>query len=212
MNFIRNIIENLKDPKKKSLTLLGIYVIFFVVVFILLNTGRHIESNHEDNYVDKNDEIEEKVNIFSYNYIYRIYDNETMLEINGAYKNGLHNFNYNGLDYSKEYNTVYQNGIESDLDFDVDKYKYDVIELLIENSDSETKYRNSNSIMYSMPIIKYFELLKEESICEELECNDINASITIVKNEYIESVLIDLTNYYKYKYQIEIEYNNINNI
>ena len=36
MEFFKNIRENLKDPKKKSLMLLGFYALFFVFVFLVL--------------------------------------------------------------------------------------------------------------------------------------------------------------------------------
>ena len=34
---MRNIIEALKDPKKRSLAMFGIYFIFFIFVFVVLN-------------------------------------------------------------------------------------------------------------------------------------------------------------------------------
>ena len=37
MKFLKDIRENLKDPKKRSLTLLGFYALFFIFVFIVLN-------------------------------------------------------------------------------------------------------------------------------------------------------------------------------
>ena len=48
MNFINSIRENLKDPKKKSLTQLVLYLIFFIFVFVLLSSGNTTKRNYID--------------------------------------------------------------------------------------------------------------------------------------------------------------------
>lgn len=206
MNFIRNIKEGLKDPKKKSLTLLGIYAVFFIFVFILIKMGD--SSSHTPSIIE-----EEKTNdVLSYEYSYKIYDNENILEILGTYKNKKDIFNYNGLNYTKENDIVYFNNEPIEIDFDIDKYKYNMIELLIDSSDSKTTYKDSNKTVYNITLDKYFSLLEENSDCESIDCTIINIPITIEQDEFINYVLIDLSNFYGYKYNIEIKYSNINNV
>ena len=204
MDFIKKIKENLKDPKKKSLTLLGIYAIFFIFVFIILNR----EDSSTYNY------IEETTNtISSYEYIYILNNNDVINQITGTYKKNEETFNYNGLNYIKKEGIIYLNNTQViDLDFDIDRYKYDNIELLIENSDSKTTYKESSKVVYNINANKYFELLNEVNNCGVIDCTYINVSITIESDEYINHVIIDLSNYYGYKYTVEINYNNINSI
>lgn len=203
MKFFKGIRENLKDPKKKSLTLLGIYAIFFVFVFIVISAGDR----------DKTYNIPEPVTeVSNYEYTYRINNNDVINEVIGTYKDSKDTFNYNGLNYVKENDLVYLNNEVVEIDFDIDDFKYSMIEQLIENSDSITTYKESNKVVYTMGVLKYFDLLKEEVDCENKDCNVINVSITVEKDTYIDKVLIDLSNYYGYKYTIEVVYDNINKI
>lgn len=205
MDVINKIKEWLSNPKKKSLTLLGIYFIFFVVVFILTSGG----NSETPNYVEK----EQNNNIISnYNYIYRINNNEVINEISGTYKDNIDTFNYNGLNYTKNDGFVYLNNNQVQIDFDIDRYKYDKIQTLIDNSDSKTTYQDSKKIVYNMNIVEYFTLLNETNNCTSIDCSYINVSIAVESNDYINNVIIDLSNYYGYKYTIEINYDNINKI
>ena len=154
MNFFRKVRENLKDPKKKSLTLLGIYAIFFIFVFIIIRFGETADYNYD--YEKENGE-ETTNEVLNYNYSYKIENNKEVIEIVGTYKDKIDTFNYNGFNYIKENDIVYLNSEPIEIDFNVDKYKYDKIELLIENSDSETKYKDSNKIVYNINLPKYFE-------------------------------------------------------
>ena len=204
----RDISEYLKNPKKKSLTLLGIYVVFFIIVFILINMGS--SSDNYINYTEENEsdieniESEKNNDILNYKYIYKIYDDENLFEINGKYNNDVNTFTYNGFDYIKDDEIIYLDNVPVEFDFNI--YSYEEIKLLIENSDSETKYKNSDRIIYNININKYFELLNEISNCNYIDCSNIFISITIQENKFINSVIIDLSDYYGYRYIIEIEY------
>lgn len=205
MDFIKKIIENLKDPKKRSLTILGLYAIFFIFVFGVLS-GDDSSSNYSDL-------VEEESNTISnYEYIYTINNNEVINQITGTYNNNEDTFNYNGINYNKKEGIIYLNNSPVTLDFDIDRYKYNNIELLIENSDSTTTYKDSNKIVYNINVNKYFTLLNEVNNCGVIDCTTIEIPITVESDTYINHVIIDLSNYYGYKYTIEINYNNINNI
>ena len=208
MKFFNKIKENFKNPKKKSLTMLGIYAVFFIFVFIFINAGNSSTSNYTE-YIE-----EEKTDkILNYEYVYKINNNEIINEIIGTYKDNEDTFNYNGLNYTKKDGIIYLNNTQIDnLDFDIDRYKYDKIELLIENSDSKTTYKDSNKTVYNINIDKYFKLLNEINNCELIDCTIIEIPITVESDNYINHIIIDLSNYYGYKYNIEINYNNINSI
>ena len=195
MKFIKSLIENLKNPKKKSITLLVIYAIFFTVVFILINVGD--SNNYND--VEKNN--------LDYEYIYKVYNNETIIEISGIYENNVDTFKYYGNNYVKKEGVVYLNGIPTQINFNIDDYKYEKIQLLIQNSESETTYKDSNKILYNINLTNYFELLNQENNCNIIDCNFILIPITVEKDKYINNVVIDLSSYYGYTYKIEITYN-----
>lgn len=201
MEYIKKIKEYLKDPKKKSLTMLGIYAIFFIFVFAITSGGNSAPSYIPEENIDV---------ITNYEYIYKINNNEQIEEIKGTINNNENIFNYNGLNYVKKDGIIYLNNSQVDnFIFDIDRYKYENIELLIENSDSKTTYQDSKKIVYTMSSNEYFELLNDSNLVDP---NEIMISITVESDIYINNVIIDLSNYYGYKYTVEINYSNINGI
>ena len=77
MNFFRSIKESLKDPKKKSITLLVFYLIFFIIVFILFG----ISDSKKNNYVPISKE-ENKIEKEEYFYKYSIITDDSITEYN----------------------------------------------------------------------------------------------------------------------------------
>ncbi len=215
MKFIKKVRENLKDPKKKSLTLLGLYAIFFIFVFVLLQSAQtrnvsnipKIEENNTGNTID------------SYEYIYKITNNTKINEITGTHKDNKDLFIYNELKYYKEDNVIYLYEKENlkeveTLGVDIDKYNYDNVKKIIDASNlvDETIYKDESSKnTYNIDLLDYLNLLNEENSCKN-DCSNIIIPITVNSNNYINSVTIDLSEYYKYKFLIEINYSNINNI
>lgn len=205
MEFIRKVREWLKDPKKKALTQLGLYAVFFIFVFILIGMGGNSSTP---------DYIKEATNkeVTNYEYIYKINNNEVINEIVGTLNNSEDTFNYDGLNYVKKEGVTYLNNTPVTIDFDIDRYKYKNIELLIQNADSKTTYTDSKKIVYNMNVVEYFTLLNEVNNCSVIDCTIISVPITVEKDDYISYVSIDLSNYYGHKYIVEINYNNINKI
>ena len=171
MSFFRWIKNNIKDPKKKSLTLLGIYFVFFAFVIIVLRTGN--TSNYTQNVNNSNETIS------GYDYIIR--NSNNTIEIQGTYKDNQNTFNYNGINYYKENNDLYiiENGEKKkiqELDFNIDIYSYQGIEKLIKSSKfiEKTIYNdNKEKIIYNISAQKYFELLDLENNCNEHNNNNI---------------------------------------
>ena len=205
MDFIKKVREWLKDPKKKALTQLGLYAVFFVFVFILIGIG---DDSSTPNYIPE----ETNKDVTNYEYTYKINSNEVIQEITGTLNNNEDAFNYNGLNYIKKEGVVYLNNTPVTIDFDIDRYKYKNIESLIQNADSKTTYTDSKKVVYNINIVEYFTLLNEINNCSIIDCSYINTSITVEEDNYINNILIDLSNYYGYKYIVEINYNNINKI
>lgn len=205
MKFIKSIRENLKDPKKKSLTLLGIYFIFFIVVFLLLSSAPKTEPNITEPKIDK---------VTSYEYIYNLSDDINTIEIIGTHKDSEDLFTYNGVKYYKKENILYtyqdNKLIEtSNLLVNIDEFGFENIEKIIKSSVvvDETKYSDKSSK------INYNANIDNLNILNIKDTNsDILIPIEVKSNNYIEEVSIDLTNYYKHKYIINIKYDNINKI
>ena len=190
MKFFRSIKENLKDPKKRSITLLVIYAVFFAFVILLIRTGDKAVYNPVNN---ESDDI-----IESYEFRYIINDNINKEEISGI---------WDGSTYSLT------NGEE--INFEIEMFSYWNIEKLIDNSEfvKKTTYKDGKEeTIYNIQVKEYFELLNIDNECLENSCNDITVDISVQSLDYIESVTIDLKNYYSYDYNINITYSNINNI
>lgn len=157
----------LKDPKKKSLTQLGIYVVFFIFVFIIISMG---ESNDSKNIVIESKKEKDVINNYSYKIdILELGVNNTIV---GSYENNLYTFDYNGVIYEYKENSDNLENI-----FEIERYSYFEIEKLIEKSESETTYKDSNKKIYNI----------------NLE-NDINISLTIEKDKYINHAILDYNN------------------
>lgn len=76
LDFIKSIREGLKNPKKKAITQLILYVIFFAIVFLLL-----ANAENKSDYVDIAKPKEKSI---SYDYIYDINQNNIIDHIMGT--------------------------------------------------------------------------------------------------------------------------------
>lgn len=79
LDFIRSIREGLKDPKKRAITKLCLYGIFFIIVFILINNSSRLNNGINNNNIEPTPTKKE----YSYNYIYDINTNNTINHITG---------------------------------------------------------------------------------------------------------------------------------
>ena len=101
MNYIKQIKEFLKDPKKKSLTQLGLYFIFFLFVFLLLSNSTPV-SDYEPIVEDNKTPIEvySNMNGYTYKITYTSFDKIDIIE--GTYYDNKSLLNYNNLKYYYE--------------------------------------------------------------------------------------------------------------
>lgn len=211
MNF-RSIMESLKDPKKKSLILFGLYFIFFVFVYIVLNSNDSVPYDVVDETYKSN------LNVDSYEYIYKITNNQTTSYIEGTYNKGEETFSIDGINYYKKDDKIYINDeevttIDENINY-TNYYRYSNIEKLLENANiiNEITYNDeSKKITYQFTIDKYFDIMNIEYSCDVINCEAVS-SVTIESSEYMNNILIDLQNFYGYQYNIDISYININKI
>ena len=214
---MKKILEDLKDPKKKSIIMLVGYGVFFLFVFIIIATSNTIDNNADyTDYLEKRDNSIEKDNkdtnsINSYEYLCKVSDNEKINEVSGTKTKDKNIFTMDGTTYSITDNE------KQDIPINIEICNYNNIEYLLNERTAKetTTYEDGTSkLIYNINVKEYFDYMKYTDKCIDIDCSNINIVLTLNKNEkgYIEKVIIDLNSYYKHKYLIEINYTNINNI
>ena len=199
LDFIKTIRENLKDPKKKAITQLVLYVIFFAIVFMLL-------ANANDNYTPYVGNDNNSNEITEYNYVININENNIITNITGIYSNEKETFSYNNTEYN--ISDIINNVIENPVKYLVSDYYYDNIKKLINKSEfiKTTTYKDdSKETTYNIKVSDYFINSNYECINN---CDNVIV-ITVYEKEYIDNVVIDLTSVNNYNYLIDIKYENI---
>ena len=189
LEFIKNIRTNLKDPKKKALTRLGIYFMFFAIVFIMLNAKGSVK-------LDPINVPEVPTKVLNYEYVYTINNNV----IYGTHYETRDSLLFNNT-YYKLIDGNYYNVLDNSLlvyDFDLTLFSYDNILNIIENNEllDSTKYDDNT-------IKEIYNIKTNNFIKESLE----NGILTIYKKDYIYEVKFNINNT-----NIKIEYKNINKI
>ena len=100
MEYVKKIKEFLSDPKKKSLTQLGLYAIFFIFVFIFLNSAEKPTS------IQKIEETKTPLEYYSdmTGYTYKVtYTNLNKIDIiDGIYYDNKSLFTFNNTKYYYE--------------------------------------------------------------------------------------------------------------
>lgn len=211
MSFFKDIKEKLKNPKTRSLTLLGIYVLFFIFVFLVLNSGSET-SNYT--YEEKKSTIDNFKDMESYQYKITYTNTLSIDIIDGTYYKNTSLYNFNNNKYYFDINNYL---IDNDsyyisvIQYNVSKIFNNNIYTIFENLEeiSKTTYKNGmieiNYNLDSNIFYKYFYDL------DSTYNNTVNVKIT-EKENYITSIFIDISNLNIDLKQIQIDYSNINNI
>ena len=207
MEYIKKIKELLKDPKKKALIQLGLYAIFFIIVFILLN-GESSTITDSPTIEEPNTSIEAYTDMTSYNYKVT-YTNINKIDIiEGTYYNNTSLFTYNNLKYYYEdslyiidNDSYYLSNIEYNISKIFNKNLYFIINELEE--ESKTTYKDGTVVTnYTIDSNKIYKYLYDT---ESSYTNLVNVSITENEKE-IHNIVIDLTNLGLNLTKIEVEY------
>lgn len=212
MSYINKTKEFLKDPKKKALTQLGIYGVFFIFVFILTSgTGNRVNIPIIE---ESKTPIEYYEDMTSYDYKVTYTNIDKVDIIEGTYYNNTSLFTYNNLKYYYEdmlYVIDNDSYILSNIEYDVSKIFNKNLHTIFENlnEESKTTYKDGKVITsYTLDSnIIYNYLYGVESTYTNL----VSVSIT-ENNDIITNITIDFTDLGSYLNKIEVEYNNINNI
>ena len=212
MKYIKSIKENLKDPKKKALTQLGLYVIFFVFVAIVLrmpNNNTEIKVTEESK-----TPIEYYENMTSYNYKVTYTNIDKVDVIEGIYYNNTSLFTFNNIKYYYDKSlyiidndSYYLGNIEYNVSKIFNKNFNNIIEELEEVS--KTTYKDGTIVTnYKIDATKIYDYLYEQDSFYE---GIVNIDITENQNE-IHNIKIDLTNLGLNLTNIEVEYSYLNQI
>lgn len=188
-----------KDPKKRSISLLIIYGIFFIFVFIYVRGYNPVNSNIVST---------SKSSISNYEYSIDFNINNEVISFDGIYLDSQNKLNIDSK-YMINNNIISYNNINISYDFIINKLNYNSINKFIDSYEyeSKTEYKDTN--------IKYEYIINNVDIAlylNEENRYEGNTNITIYKKDYINEVVIDLSSYYNSNYVINIKYNNINNI
>lgn len=204
--------EFISVPKNRSLILIGIYAVFFAFVFIVLNTYKTVsEPLPVDTTIEKQED-NTNTEVTSYEYTYDFNINDVITNIQGTFYNDDELFTMNNLKYYIKDGIIYSidNIKQENFEYTISKFKYNTIESIVNNFSYETKTE------YKDGTIKYEYIIPNNEFGKfynEGNMNEGNVSITVMKNNYINQVDINLSSYYNVpKYLITIKYNNINNI
>ena len=212
MNYIKQTKEFLKDPKKKALTELAIYGVFFIFVFILINSSNGSVNTPIIEESKNPIEYYEDMTSYDYKVIYTNIDKVDIIE--GTYYDNTSLFTYNNLKcYYEDMLYVINNDsyIMSNIEYDVSKIFNKNLHTIFENlnEESKTTYKDGKVITsYTLDSnIIYNYLYNTESTYTNL----VSVSIT-ENNDIITNITIDLTNLGLYLNKIDVEYSNTNNI
>lgn len=178
--------EFLANPKKKSLTLIIIYAIFFGFVFLYINSSKPVDSNII---------VNNKNNISSYEYIYEF----NGVKITGTYYNKKLVFNLDNTKYDIDESVDMK---ELNIDYPIIELSYNNIDKFLDSItyESKTEYKDGNT--------KYEYILNNQAFNDYFKLNIEDEIVTIIvyEKDYINEIDVNSS------YKIHVNYNNINNI
>ena len=217
MKYIKEVRELLRDPKKKSLTLLGIYFIFFIFVYVVLNASSTSTPTPviEEEEKEVLNTLENYKLMESYNYKITYTGLNKIDIIDGIYYKGNSLFSYNNMKYYLEdfiyiidNNTYYLANLEYDITKVFNNNLYNILnsaseglKTSYEGNIEEVNYYIDSNIMY-----KYLY---------NIDINTYTNTVGIIvtkKDNIITNITLDLTNLNTNITKIDIEYSNINKI
>ncbi|MFV0249552.1 MAG: hypothetical protein ACK5HP_00725 [Bacilli bacterium] len=204
---MKNKLETFKElwnnPRIHALMVLGLYAVFFVIIFIYIT----ISKNTTNQNVEIKDSLETLNNMNSYEYHYKYEINNEITNINGIKYNDINEFSIENNKF-----TIVNNKIEGEVSIDDKLY---ILEILPNYIYSYIKLNNNlNETTYSDNTIKkeYIILIKEIKQYFGTESDENITVTTYEEDNQIYKIELDLTNIVEEEYLITINYENINNI
>lgn len=180
-----------KNPKHRSLIILGGYIIFFVLIFSIL--GVRDDSSSKDSNVIYSDSLKNLYNMTDYEYEYRIkYQNSNGVTYNiieGKKENSEDKFTLNdSINYTIVNDNLYiEDGNINNLDIDIIKLQPKYLYNYLQDS-------NYNVISNGEETIKEYIINNINFLNAEINnLNEINIK-TYEENNKINKIEIDITN------------------
>ncbi|MCI9435064.1 MAG: hypothetical protein HFI86_07345 [Bacilli bacterium] len=199
------------DKRYKSIFILLLYFLFFIILFAFLNLNKNV--------IDTN--YKKTINFASYDtydFLANISINGYIYDIQGKRYKNKYDFIYGDQQFNLSFEDILKSDIDSNI-INLFRYTPDLINNMLENSIlvSEKKIIADNTIVkeYSLDIEKYLQILDYSLLSYNL-----NDKIVITVNELdkqITKVELNLSNFYKnleenyQEYKITINYSNLNN-
>ncbi len=220
ITFIKNVWKN---KRQRALLSLFLWFIFFVIVFALVGGPVNIDEEYRRRLTDEESEvsnspIENFANMdnYEFNYLITIINNGVSNNqiITGTYYKGGYFFTLNGVKYYIKDNLYKVDDLNKTLNLFKDDDPNNILNIIDVQLFTKEKL---------LPMLKDGEYgssttYKDKSVVTNYTYEINNHIINLETNEYehiINSIEIDLTDYYDKKYsevKVTISYKNINNI
>lgn len=206
MQYLEYLKEAWKDPRKKAIIKLGLYIAFFAIMFMIAGLS---SSNSVPNVIEQ----EEKKEIYNnYSFIVSL-NNQPM--ITGVFDNNVITYNYSNQIFKLENELLYQVINNELVNIDnthtkLDKLMLNKIDSYIEKSTEiyKTNYNDGKEKIGYQININDFSTIYESK--EQFSDEKIQVGITYLDNKIIE-IEYDLTNYYNNgSYILNFTFDNFN--
>lgn len=209
-NALKTIRELWKIPRYHALLVLGLYFLFFAVIFMVFSFKKMdvpkkiITKTAFENYIEMKN--------YEYSYTLKGIKNDLPFEqkIKGIYYQNKNTFEYLYNTYEIKDKSIYLNNQKIENLFDFDIINLEPIHMLSYLEESVDKEVTKNTVRYNDGTGKTEYKIKniKDSTFFEIVIHE--------KNNYVYQIELDVTNLLKQNnitlYQIIIEYNNINQI
>lgn len=209
--FVNKFKQLWKDKRYRSLMILLMYLIFFIIIFSILNfDSSKVQSNYERIIKFKDYNI--------YDFSVELDINDFVYQLNGKHYQDKYEFIFDNQNFDMTYDEIKQSNLDINIvnTFEFTPY---FINNILDNSVliSEKKVVATNEIVkeYSLDLSKYLQMLDYN-----LDSYNPNDAILIMVTEFsnqVTSITLDLTNFYKnleeayHEYKITINYSNLKN-
>ncbi len=200
------------NPKTHAIIVLGLWFLFIGAVILFLKISSIASSSTENNQTVQTDPLTSFNEMQSYEFNYTASD----LSLNGLVYDDKYLLYLDNQKYYKN-NTLYKIGetIENSDEPEILKLNNQMLYNLIKDINPIT---NEEYDSYLVPLISFINTYENTTVTD-YNLSNYNVVINVYqKDDVINKVVIDLTNYYNYKgistesYILTINYYNINNI
>lgn len=189
--------EAWRDPRKKAIIKLSVYMVFFLVVILMIKGSRSLPNLDESPKIDNN-----------YRFTYTLNDN---IIVNGNYDQDIIRYEletqvyyiYDNIYYKLVDNTLVNN-VSPGLK--IDKFLLNQLESYSSNSEElyKTEFKDGSIKKGYQMTVENFAFIYDNK--EIIDKNYIDFSVTTSDNQVVE-IMFNLTPYFRNYYNIQSDYN-----